>query len=184
MQEKVGLLIKKVDPLAVPRQKTQSKFGKTTTYKTTSMSSKLQNTLPNNTDIYSNPNISVSLPPLDYNIVEDMKETWVNISFFKLTKVQSQRDILLRAMGQTIVDGAASTSKGESTPPGSLSTVFRTLQMEEANLGFPPFLLSFEVSNYNVHDFLVDSGVEANVMSLSLAKKINAQWSKTSARII
>jgi len=75
MQEKVGLLIKKVDPLAVPRQKTQSKFGKTTTYKTTSMSSKLQNTLPNNTDIYSNPNISVSLPPLDYNIVEDMKET-------------------------------------------------------------------------------------------------------------
>jgi len=46
--------------------------------------------------------------------------------------------------------------------------------MEEANLGCPPFLLLFNVFNYNVHNFLVDSGATANVMPLSIAKKITA----------
>lgn len=62
--------------------------------------------------------------------------------------------------------------------------MLNTLQMEDANSSCPPFLLSFEVFNYNVHNYLVDFGVVANVMSISIAKKINAQWSKTSTRII
>jgi len=56
--------------------------------------------------------------------------------------------------------------------------------MEEVNSGFPPFLLSFKVFNYDVHNCLVDSGMAANVMLLSIAKKINARWSEKSARII
>jgi len=56
--------------------------------------------------------------------------------------------------------------------------------MEESNSSFPPFLLSFEVLNYNVHNYLVDSSVVANVMPLSIAKRINARWSETSVRII
>lgn len=56
--------------------------------------------------------------------------------------------------------------------------------MEESNLGCPPFLLSFQVFNYNVHKFLVDYSATTNVMPLSIAKKINAQWSETSTRII
>ena len=82
------------------------------------------------------------------------------------------------------MDSAASTNKGASTPPGSLSTVLNTLRMEEENSGCPPFLLYFEVFNYNVHNCLVDFGAVANVMPLSIAKKINVQWSETSARII
>lgn len=148
------------------------------------MSSKLQNTFLDNTNIYSTPDTSVILPPLDYKIVDDMKKTWENISLFELAKIQSQRDILLRALGHIIVGNTTSTRKGESTPPGSLATVINTLWMEETHLGYPPFLLSFEFFNYNVHNCPVDSGLIANVMLLSIAKKTNAWWSETFARII
>jgi len=56
--------------------------------------------------------------------------------------------------------------------------------MEEANFICPPFLLSFEILNFNVHNSLVDSGAETNIIPLSITKKINVQWSKTSAQII
>ena len=65
MQEKVRLLIRKIDPPAPSKQQTQSKFGKRTTDKSTSMSRKLQTTSPDNTNIHSTLNISVSIPPLD-----------------------------------------------------------------------------------------------------------------------
>jgi len=56
--------------------------------------------------------------------------------------------------------------------------------MEEENFVFPPFFLSFEIFKCNVHNCLFDSGTETNVMPLFIAKKINAQWSKTFAQII
>ena len=48
------------------------------------------------------------------------------------------------------------------------------LYMEEVNSLFPPFLLSFEIFNFNVHEFLVNYGALVNVIQLSIAKKINA----------
>ena len=39
----------------------------------------------------------------------------------------------------------------------------------------PPFLLTFEVFNINVHNFLVESGASSNVMPYSACKKLNAQ---------
>lgn len=71
------------------------------------------------------------------------------------------------------MNNIASTSKVEKTPPGSLLTVLNTLQMEEENSNFPPFLLSFEIFNCNVHNFLVDSRTTTNFMPLSIPKKIN-----------
>lgn len=82
------------------------------------------------------------------------------------------------------MNNATSTSKGERTPPRSLSTILNTLYMEEENSSWPTFLLSFEIFNCNVHNLLVDSGAIANVMLLSIAKNISAQWSETSVRII
>lgn len=89
MQEKVRWLIKKADPPATWKQQTQSKSGKTMADKNTFVRNKLQNSLPDNTSICSTPDTSVILPPLDYNIVDDMKKTKVNISLFELAKVQS-----------------------------------------------------------------------------------------------
>ena len=39
----------------------------------------------------------------------------------------------------------------------------------------PPFLLTFEIFNHNVHNYLVESGASVNVMTLSDCKKINGQ---------
>lgn len=82
------------------------------------------------------------------------------------------------------MDSATSTSKGARTPPRSLSTVLKTLRMEEENSSCPPLHLSFETFNHNVHNCLVDSSAVANIMPLSIAKKINAQWNETSTQII
>ena len=90
----------------------------------------------------------------------------------------------MHTLGQIVANSTGSTSKGEITPSESLSTMINTFWMEEENLGCPPFLLSFEIFNCNVHNCLVDSDAEANVISLSIAKRIYAQWSKTSAQII
>ena len=52
-------------------------------------------------------------------------------------------------------------------------------EIGEASLGgkskyrTPTFLLNFEIFNYNVHNFLVDSGALVNVMPLSVCKQIN-----------
>jgi len=53
--------------------------------------------------------------------------------------------------------------------------------MEGVNSFFPPFLLSFEIFNFNVHNCLVDFVASLNVMPFSVDKKINAQWSKKEA---
>ena len=39
----------------------------------------------------------------------------------------------------------------------------------------PPFLLTFEIFNHNVHNFLVESGASVNVTALSVCKRINGQ---------
>lgn len=146
--------------------------------KSTSMSSKLQNTPQENMNINLIPNTSIILYPLD------LKKTCANISLFNLSRIQSHQDILFRALGQTAMENVASTRKGEITPLQSISTMLKTLHMEEENLGYAPFMLSFYVFNYNVHNDLVDYGTIANIMPLSISKRINAHWRKTSMQII
>ena len=47
------------------------------------------------------------------------------------------------------------------------------------NLDTPPFLLTLEMLNYNVHNCLVDSGAVVNVMPLKICKKIKGQLEST-----
>ena len=48
----------------------------------------------------------------------------------------------------------------------------------------PPFLLSFDIFNKNVHNFLVDLGASLNVMPYSVYKKLNAQPQICKTKII
>ena len=48
----------------------------------------------------------------------------------------------------------------------------------------PPFLLTFEIFNHNVHNCLVDSGASVNVMPLSVCKKINGQPKPSTWQVI
>jgi ribonuclease HI len=48
----------------------------------------------------------------------------------------------------------------------------------------PPFLLTFEIFNRNVHNCMVDSGASSNVMPWSVCQKINAKVEPSSLKII
>jgi hypothetical protein len=48
----------------------------------------------------------------------------------------------------------------------------------------PTFLLTFEIFNRNVHDYLVDSGASLNVIPFSVCKKLNAQPEMCRTKII
>jgi ribonuclease HI len=48
----------------------------------------------------------------------------------------------------------------------------------------PPFLLTFEIFNKNVHNCMVDSGASSNVMPWSVCQKINVEVEPSSLRII
>jgi hypothetical protein len=48
----------------------------------------------------------------------------------------------------------------------------------------PPFLLTFEVFNGNLHSCLVDSGESSNIMPLSICKKLNVVPLKSDKHVI
>ena len=48
----------------------------------------------------------------------------------------------------------------------------------------PPFLLTFDIFNYNVHNCLVDSGESINVMPLSVCNRINGQPKPSTWKVI
>jgi hypothetical protein len=55
---------------------------------------------------------------------------------------------------------------------------------KKGNPFVPPFLLTFEFFNKNLHNCLVDSGESSNVMPLSICKKLNAVLLKSDKHII
>lgn len=112
-----------------------------------------------------------------------MNKVHANISLFELIKIMNQQDILLRALGQTSICDGTSSDKGSSKSTDTLASMLNALLLEEKSL-CPPFLLTFQVFNFNVHNFLFDYGASVNVMPLFVAKKINAQWNKTYAQVI
>ena len=89
----------------------------------------------------------------------------MNIYLFELCNLPQQRKNLLEAFDPHIskshVDIQSNNEINEASIGGkSKSQTF-------------PFLLSFEIFNHNVHNFLVDSRASPNVMPLSVCKKIN-----------
>ena len=152
-------------------QNTQNNFGKTTSTKSFSTSSKDITIPPKTMNSVPPLDTLMSLPAIEYNIVEDMKKARANICLFELTKITNQRDILLRALGKTSTGDVTSSNKESSKSPDALTSTINALCMEEENSLFPPFLLSFELFKFNFHNCLVDFGALVNVMPLSVAKK-------------
>jgi hypothetical protein len=48
----------------------------------------------------------------------------------------------------------------------------------------PRFLLTFEIFNRNVHNYMVDSGASSNVMPLSVCQKFNVEVQPSNLKII
>ena len=48
----------------------------------------------------------------------------------------------------------------------------------------PPFLLTFEIFNKNIHNCMIESGSSSNVMSLYVCKKLNASCEPYPTQIV
>ena len=48
----------------------------------------------------------------------------------------------------------------------------------------PPLLLTFEIFNRNLHNYLVDSGASSNILRRTVCAKLNVQPQKFVVRIV
>ena len=104
---------------------------------------------------------------MGYDIVEDIKRDKANISLFEMCNLPQQKEKLLKALEVLEEELPINNQPVEEIVEASVGG--------KARFKTPPFLLTFEILNHNVHNFLVDSGASINVMPLSVYKKINGQ---------
>jgi hypothetical protein len=137
-------------------------------------------------------------PNLDYDLVEDLKKLRDNIFVYELLKFP----FLLQKMLQNIAENSKNGNSSSNKVPQKASsknsydphekrdlhvnnvTNVDKLVLENvskkpqtstitARRNVPPFLLTFEIFNRNVHNCMVDSGVSSNVMPWYVCRKIN-----------
>jgi len=120
---------------------------------------------------------------LDYNIAEYMKKYHANISLFELTRIASQRKLLVYTLAQPASSNSTYLQKGSGKSFGPPEFVVNALTLD-ANTLFTLFLLTFKKIYYNVHKFLVDYGLFINLIPLYVANKIDTKWHEIDAQII
>ena len=123
------------------------------------------------------PNVKENLkePEMGYDIVEDIKRAKANISLFEMCNVPQKKEKLLKALEVPKEELPTNNQPAEEIVEASVGgkTRFKT----------PPFLLTFEILNHNVHNCLVDLGSTVNVMTLSVCKRINGQPKPTTWQV-
>ena len=115
---------------------------------------------------------------MNYDIVDDLKKIKANVLLFEMCKVPQQKEILLRALEES--DEKPPT---DNQPQGE-EEIGETSVGGESKCKHPPFLLSFEIFNHNVHNCLADLGASINVMPISVCKKINGQPKPSMWRVV
>ena len=66
----------------------------------------------------------------------------------------------------------------------NLDYSLRPNNQKPGSKGIPPFLLTFDIFNRNVHNCMIDLGASYNVMPLSVCKKLNATWEPFPIQIV
>jgi hypothetical protein len=118
--------------------------------------------------------------------VEDLKKMKANVSIMDMCRIPQQNDFMLQAL-KSIEPPMKSTNLGEVPSHTDLKNKpsVNSFSLDKIGNHFvPPFLLTFEVFNRNLHNFLVNSGASSNVMSLSICKKLNATPLKSDKNVI
>jgi hypothetical protein len=150
---------------------------------------------------------------LDYDVVKDLKKMKENITVFKLCKITQLREQLredlqhIQGPQDVIVGNSKEASNVKTIKIVKTSSVANTSSMENqekktkkekrpnprvdgALIGrksrsqTPPFLLTIDILNRNVHNCLVDSRASLNVMPYLVCKKLNAQPNIFKTKII
>ena len=124
---------------------------------------------------------------MEYNIIEDMKKTRANITFYELSKLKHQQKVLLKELHvvpeKPLPDPVISQASNEmGRPPAN---AISKVDLENIALiggrsrsHTPPFLLTYEVFNKKLHNCLVDSGASSNILPKSICAKLNIQPKK------
>ena len=113
---------------------------------------------------------------MGYDVVEDIKKAKVNISLFEMCNSPQQKEKLLKALGTLEEEPPSDNQPEEEIGEESLG--------RKSKYKTPAFLLTFEIFNYNVHNYLVDSGASVNVMQLLVCKQINGQPKPTTGQVL
>ena len=114
---------------------------------------------------------------MEYDIVEDIKKVKANISLFEMCNVPQQKEKLLKAL-ETPEEKLPVNTQPEEEEIGEASVGGKSKYKT------PPFLLTFEIFNHNVHNYLIDSGASVNVMPLSVCKKIDGHPKPSTWQVI
>jgi ribonuclease HI len=153
-------------------------------------------------------------PNLDYDLVEDLKKLRANIYVYELLKFPFLLQKMLQNIAENNKNGNSNSNKvvqnkvpqktssknnldphdKGSLPVNNVTNVDK-LALETASKkpqtstlntrrNVPPFLLTFEIFNRNVHNCMVDSGASSNVMPWSVCQKINAEVEPSTLKII
>ena len=70
------------------------------------------------------------------------------------------------------------------TQNNNLESYAKPNNQKPGSKGIPPFLLTFEIFNRNVHNCMIDSGASSNVTPLYVYKKLNATWEPFPIQIV
>jgi hypothetical protein len=153
-------------------------------------------------------------PNLGYDLVKDLKKLRDDISIYELLKFPFLLQKMLQNIAKNRKNGNSSSNKfvqnkfpqktfAKNNPdphdkgilPVNNVTNVDKLTLETTSKkpqaptlstrrNVPPFLLTFEIFNRNVHNCMVDSGASSNVMSWSVCQKINAEVEPSTLKII
>jgi hypothetical protein len=125
-------------------------------------------------------------PKLDYNIVEDLKKLKASISVMDICRIPQQKDFLLQALNSVEKMTAGNGPERNLSPIDLVGkpTVNTCLGDRKENPFVPSFLLTFEIFNRNLHNYLVDSGASSNIIPLSIFKTLNSIPLKSDKHVI
>jgi hypothetical protein len=137
----------------------------------------------------NNPNMHA----IGYNIIEDMKNTKNNISMLDICSLTQQHDLLddsfnpNNAHKKIIVtnDNIPLNDETKEVHKVEITTTRNATSIGTYPKSYvPPFLLAYEIYNFNLHNYLVDSCASYNIMPFLVCQKINVVQKMTKMRII
>jgi hypothetical protein len=130
---------------------------------------------------------------LEYNITGDLKKTKANISSYDICALPQQHELILDTFNpnssqKKIIVVTEITSKAIEKKVERKQETKYAINAASIRLHFrsrvPPFLLTFEFFNFNVHNCLVDFGASSNSMPYSVFQRINVVSEKITTRIM
>jgi hypothetical protein len=133
---------------------------------------------------------------LEYDFLEDLKRTKANISLFELMKLpQIQENFIKTLQGKTaknskeinvgVKKGTTKSSPYDDThTPKSQVVVNASLSGKRSRSTTPPFMVTFEIFNRNVHNCMMDFGASSNVIPFKVCEKLNVKPEQSDIQII